>query len=103
MKDLARWKVEEEYFGLFDDTQIICFTQSIDNAVAVIEAFRKAKSGRPFRYKATKIAEDYNEIYDLMDTWTENEVTGEFEESSWFEYTEGVYTYDRTTEHTESK
>ncbi len=39
--------------------------------------------------------EDYKEELDPLDTLQMNDETGEFEEGSYYEYTQGVYTYEK--------
>lgn len=61
---LARWAVEETYYGKFDNKRIVCTTDSLLDAAEVIDQYVLNHQGRCVSYKAIKWDKNFEEVFD---------------------------------------
>lgn len=61
----SRYKIKQDYFGLFDETTVLCYTDSLFHAVYLCELLEKAQEDRAcFMYDFEKVAKDVDEALD---------------------------------------
>lgn len=81
---LARWAVEETYYGKFNNKRIICTTDSLLDAAEVIDQYILNHKERCITYKAIKWDNKTEEPYDdeIVQMW--------FDKKDLKPYTKGI-------------
>lgn len=63
----SRYYVYEEYNGLFDDKMLLCTTESLFNAVYLVEIFNEIRKDNPcYSYSFKKVATDLDPVNDYF-------------------------------------
>lgn len=62
----GRYKIIRDYFGLFDNKDTICVTDSLFEAVTLCEMLNKATDDRPFDFDFEKVATDVDKVLDFI-------------------------------------
>ena len=61
----GRYKIIQDYFGLFDQKTTLCVTDSLFNAVQLCEQLNESTKDRPYDYDFEKVVDEVDDALDF--------------------------------------
>ena len=91
----SRYKIKQDYFGLFDEVNILCTTDSLFHAVMLCEMLEKAVEDRPYSHDFVKVAKDVDDVLDYYPGDTFADAGHVYDVKNWEEFKRLKEEYDK--------